>query len=278
MYTLATLPVVAACTTNAADTPPPATSVPGQQFVTIQGTPPDRVTKVVDARTVQLSTGVEARILGLAAPGECYAAAALKFAQDTLLGKPVSYSRASEAAINLRLGNNDDYAAMAVVKGVVRAEKDDPVLTELEKTAETSKVGLWGSPCNGQDTTSSSAPPPVTTTTAPPAPPADKKDCAVSYRVFGSSNGGFIADVTLRNTSQITIEQWALRWQFPGGQRVVQGSNATVQQHAAEVLVTGSNSGASLNANASVTFRFTATGSPVTPGSFAVHGRPCSIG
>ncbi|MFS8099496.1 cellulose-binding domain-containing protein [Lentzea alba] len=284
----ATLLAVAACTTGAADTPPPADSGSAEQDVTVVAPPPDQVAEVVDARTVLLSNGIEARILGLAAPGECYSAAAVKFAQDTLLGKQVRYSRASETAISLRLGNNDDYAALAVSKGAIRAEQNDPVLTELEKTAETSRLGLWGPPCIGQNTTPTSTtttttttPPPATTTTTPPpppAPPVTNRDCAVDYRVLGSGNGVFYAEVALRNTSRIAIEQWALRWQFPGGQRVVQASGAAVQQHAAEVLVQDSNQGASLNSGASVRFQFAASGSPVTPGSFAVHGRPCSTG
>lgn len=282
---LAAVLVVGACATSAAETAAPGASSPTSQHVTVQPPPPELVSEVVDARTVQLSNGLEARILGLAAPSECWSATALKFAKDTLLGKPVRYSRASASVITLRLNNtNDDYATLAVRQGTMRAEKDDPVLTEVEQTAEKTGLGLWGPPCKGQATTSTPAPPPpAKTTTTPPAPPVEKKDCAVTYGVLKAWNGGFHAEITVRNTTQTAVSRWALHWKYTSGQQTKEAWNAAVHQYGTNVMAMspqGPAGPATLDAGAAVTFRFNAiTGSQnVAPASFMLNGKICSLG
>ncbi len=270
--------VLAACATSSAQTPEPGNSSSTPQHVSLQAPPPDRVTDVVDARTVQLSNGVQARILGLAAPGECYSAPALKFARDTLAGKPVRYSRASESVITLRLSNNDDYATLAVRQGTLRAEKDDPVLTEVEKAATAAGVGLWGPPCKGQDTTPVAPPPAAPVTTTPPAPPVEKKDCAVTYRVIKEWAGGFHVEIAVRNTTHTAVARWMLQWKFSGGQQVGEAWNAAVHQYRADVTAMNPYGPATINAGASVTFRFNVSGPTVTPAAFSLNGKSCSIG
>ncbi|MGW6929114.1 cellulose binding domain-containing protein [Lentzea sp. NPDC054927] len=278
-YTPAAVLIVAACTTGSSDPASPGSSPSSPQHVTVQPPPLEVVAGVVDARTVQLSNGLEARILGLAAADECWSATSLKFTQDTLLGKPVRYSRASESSISLRLNNNDDFAALAVSKGVARAEKDDLVLTEVEKSAATAGLGLWGPPCKTSTTSAAPPPPPAQTTTPPPpAPPAAKKDCAVTYGILKVWTGGFHVEITVRNTTQASVPQWMLTWKFSGGQKVGQAFGASVFQRGADVVAMSSSGPSPLNAGSSVTFRFNTEGSTVTPGAFALNGKACSLG
>lgn len=282
LYTPAAVLIVAACTTGPTETPSPEqpgspspTAPSSQQQITVMPPPPELVSDVIDARTVRLSNGVEARILGLAPAAECWSATALEFTKDTLLNKQVRYSRASESVVSLRLATtNDDFSSLAVGKGAARAEKDDLVLVEAEKAAEKARLGLWAAPCMAPTTTTPPPPPPATTTT-PPAPPAEKKDCAVTYRVAREWPGGFHVEIIVRNTTPAALPRWVLYWKFPGGQKVGQTWNAAVHQRGADVVAV---SQTPIDAGATVSFRFNAEGATATPNSFALNGKSCSLG
>lgn len=275
---------LAACSTSTAinpasspsTLPPPSTP----QNVTVLPPPPELVEDVVDGRTVVLSNGLKAQLLGLAAPGPCWSEASLKFAKDTLVGKPVRYSRASESAITLRLADNSDYAVLAVSKGVARAEKDDPVLTEPEKAATAAGAGLWGSPCKGQDTSPPPPPPPSSappTTTTPP-PPA-KKGCSVTYRVAKEWPGGFHAELTVRNHDQTPVNRWALHWRFPSGQKIGETWGGAAYQYGADVLAMSRHDDGSIGPGGSVSLRFNAStsGPNVAPTEFSLNRATCTL-
>ena len=282
LYTPFAVLLVAGCATSAVENAaysPPSSAPP--QHVTVMPPPPDTVEDVADGRTVLLSNGLKARLLGLAAPGECWSAAAVKFARDTLVGKPVRYSRASESAITLRLADNSDYATFAVSQGAARAEKDDPVLTEPEKAAAKAGLGLWGPPCQGQDTTpvpTSSYTPPATTTTTPPPPPLPP--CAVSYRVAKEWAGGFHTELIVRNNTDKPFAQWKLYWRFPSGQQIRETWGMTARQFGPDVLAVSQDPSGSIGAGGSVSLRFNAavSGANVAPTAFMVSGVACSVG
>jgi hypothetical protein len=274
---------LAACSTSPAITPAsspsslPPPSAP--QNVTVLPPPPELVEDVVDGRTVVLSNGLKARLLGLAAPGPCWSEASLEFAKNTLVGKPVRYSRASESAITLRLADNSDYAVLAVSKGVARAEKDDPVLTEPEKAATAAGTGLWGSPCKGQDTSPPPPPPPTTTTPPPPPPPPAKKGCSVTYRVVKEWPGGFHAELTVRNHDQTPVNRWALHWRFPSGQKIGDTWGEAAHQYGADVLAMSKDGNGSIAPGGSVSLRFnvSTSGPNVAPTEFSLNWKTCSL-
>jgi endonuclease YncB( thermonuclease family) len=278
-YTPFAVLVVAACATSAAETPvsSPATS---PQHVTVLPPPPETIEEVVDGRTVVLSNGVKARVLGLAAPGECWSAAALKFAKDTLLGKPVRYSRASESVITLRLANDHDYAFLAVSQGAARAEKDDPVLTEPEKAAAKAGLGLWGLPCKGQDTTPTVAPPPAPTTSSVKPPPVVQKGCVVTYRVAKEWAGGFHVELIVRNNTDKPFARWKLYWRFPSGQQIRETWGMTAYQYGPDVLAASQDGNGSISAGGQVSLRFNAvtSGPNTAPTTFVVNGVTCTLG
>ncbi|MFJ8658756.1 cellulose binding domain-containing protein [Streptomyces sp. NPDC093795] len=59
--------------------------------------------------------------------------------------------------------------------------------------------------------------------------------CEVAYKVTNQWQGGFTAQVTLRNTGTAPLNGWTVRWTQPAGQRVTQAWNATVTQTGADV-------------------------------------------
>ena len=255
--------LVAGCTAGSPEATPTVTSTssPLPQHVTVRADPPETVEEVIDGRTVLLSNGVRARVLGLGAPGECWSAAALAFARETLLGKQVHYSRASEALITLRLNNNDDYATLAVSRGAMRADPADPVLTEAEKSAAQTKVGLWGAPCHGQDTT-------------PPSPQRDA--CTLSYRVAKEWAGGFHAEIIIRNNTPASVMGWTLRWTFPSGQKIGYTWNMTARQDGPDVTATSPGIVHAGGGTVSVRFNATTPQPNVAPSTFTFNGKPCA--
>lgn len=131
--------------------------------------PPVTVASVVDGRTVILSTGTRLQLLGLAPPGECWAAASAEFATKTLVGKPVKV-----LSSRLLLADGKDYAVLAAGQGAARvAAGADAAIQLAEAAAKQAGLGFWGPSCGGLDV----KPPPQPVVPQPqpvpaPAPPA----------------------------------------------------------------------------------------------------------
>jgi endonuclease YncB( thermonuclease family) len=131
--------------------------------------PPVTVTSVVDGRTVTLSNGSNVQVTGLAQPGECWAASAVEFATTTLVGKAVSV-----AGSRLLLADGNDYAVLAVSKGVARAVSGaDAAIQAAEATARQGAMGFWGPSCGGLDV--KPAPQPVVPQPQPVVPQPQPK-------------------------------------------------------------------------------------------------------
>ncbi|MFC7382709.1 cellulose binding domain-containing protein [Sphaerisporangium rhizosphaerae] len=100
--------------------------------------------------------------------------------------------------------------------------------------------------------------PPVTPTpTAPTTPsPPPPGGCAATYRVTNSWQGGFGAEVTVRNNGTTSLSGWTVRWTFANGQTVTQLWNGTVSQSGGAVTVRNASYNGDLGAGASTTFGF----------------------
>ncbi|MFJ5833769.1 cellulose binding domain-containing protein [Streptomyces sp. NPDC093089] len=72
--------------------------------------------------------------------------------------------------------------------------------------------------------------------TDPGTPPTGA--CEAAYQVVSQWQGGFTAQVTVRNTGTAPLNGWTVRWSLPAGQRVTQAWNAAVAQTGAEVTAT----------------------------------------
>ena len=81
------------------------------------------------------------------------------------------------------------------------------------------------------------------------------------YRVTAVWPGGFAVEVTLTNTGTGPVA-WSLTWTWPGGQQLTSVWNASFSQAGATVTVTGTSFDRSIPPGGSVTFGFTATGTP----------------
>ena len=107
-----------------------------------------------------------------------------------------------------------------------------------------------------------------------PSSAAAATSFTVGYTVTSSWAGGFVADVTVKNTGD-AVSGWTVNWAFPdAGQKVTSAWNATVSQSGSAVTATNVAYNGALAGGASVTFGFQGsyTGSNPVPASFTVNG------
>ncbi|QGZ49081.1 xyloglucanase [Streptomyces sp. QHH-9511] len=110
-------------------------------------------------------------------------------------------------------------------------------------------------------------------------PPQPSGACAVTYRITNQWQGGFQADVTLKNTGTAAWNGWALSWDFAGGQTVGQMWNATPAQSGRSVTARNAGWNGAVVPGASASFGFTGSwsGTNPAPTAFTVGGAPCSV-
>jgi cellulase/cellobiase CelA1 len=116
-------------------------------------------------------------------------------------------------------------------------------------------------------TTGGTVPPPPNTTPPPsttPPPPPTGSGCTASYTTTQSWNGGFTADVTVRNTGGSTTRGWVVTWTY-GTQTITNARNATVTRSGTTVRAANVSYNGALAPNASTTFGFQASGTATTP-------------
>ncbi|GLY22271.1 cellulase family glycosylhydrolase [Micromonospora sp. NBRC 101691] len=101
--------------------------------------------------------------------------------------------------------------------------------------------------------------------------------CQVTYAVGGQWQGGFSANVTVKNLGD-AVNGWRLTWAFPSGQQVTQAWNATVTASGANVTATDVGYNAALPTNGSTSFGFNGSwsGTNTAPTSFALNGVACT--
>ncbi|MFC6023503.1 cellulose binding domain-containing protein [Plantactinospora solaniradicis] len=83
--------------------------------------------------------------------------------------------------------------------------------------------------------------------------------CTATYRQTNQWQGGFQAEVTVRNTSTTTLNGWTVRWTFPNGQTISQVWNGTLTASGSSITIRNVSWNGSLAPNASVTVGFTGT-------------------
>ncbi len=76
--------------------------------------------------------------------------------------------------------------------------------------------------------------PPVTTTTPPPPSPV----CRAAYRTTSAWGHGFVAEVTVTNTSSAALDGWTAAFTFGGDQRIASAWNGSFTQSGAGVTLT----------------------------------------
>lgn len=103
-------------------------------------------------------------------------------------------------------------------------------------------------------------------------------ECSADYELQNSWNSGYVAKVTVRNTSGSALSDWSLGFTNPNGQQVTSAWNASVSQQGDQVTATGDGWNSSIAASGSVTFGFqgTLSGSHIAPTGFTLNGSACS--
>lgn len=130
------------------------------------------------------------------------------------------------------------------------------------------------------DPTSPTTTPPTTppTSTPPTTTPPTGAACSVGYKITAAWNGGFTADVTVRNTGSSAVNGWSLKWTFPADQKITSAWNAKTSQSGAAVTATDLGYNGTVPAGGSVGFGFQGTGTGTgSPAAFTLNGAACTV-
>jgi len=109
------------------------------------------------------------------------------------------------------------------------------------------------------------------------APP--KAGCKVSYTKLVDVAGVFASTVTVTNTSKSTVDGWALRWAFWGGQKVLLPINTRTTQAGATVTASNLPGNARIKPGQSVTLAVvgqSGLGVNSDPSLFTLNGQACA--
>ncbi|WP_447001827.1 cellulose binding domain-containing protein [Saccharothrix isguenensis] len=102
--------------------------------------------------------------------------------------------------------------------------------------------------------------------------------CGVDYVVQNKWQGGFSANVTIRNVGDL-VDGWTLAWAFPGSERMGQGWNATFDSDGASVTASNVDWNRVIPTGGTASFGFngTMTGDQVgVPSTFKLNGVTCT--
>jgi hypothetical protein len=116
-------------------------------------------------------------------------------------------------------------------------------------------------------------------TTPPPAttPPPTGSSCQVTY---GTSQwqGGFTANVTVKNTGSTPVNGWTMGFTLPSGQAITSSWNATLTGSSGAVTARNVAFNGSIPAGGSQSFGFQGnySGSFTTPAAFTLNGTTCT--
>ena len=121
---------------------------------------------------------------------------------------------------------------------------------------------------NGSQPPPTSPPPTTPPPTSPPPtspPPTGSAACTGTYSAVSSWQGGYQAQVVVKNTGSTTLNSWQLKWTFPSGQTITNLWNGTDTQSGANVTVNNASYDGTLAPGATATVGFTANGTSAAP-------------
>jgi chitin-binding protein len=103
--------------------------------------------------------------------------------------------------------------------------------------------------------------------TPTPTPTQQPISCKASVAINTDWQTGYQATITVQNTSAVTIYDWVVDWTLPAGVTITSGWGATVTQDGMMGMAQAPTWANSLNAGASASVSFVATGSSSPPPS-----------
>ncbi|MFJ8646850.1 glycoside hydrolase family 9 protein [Streptomyces sp. NPDC093546] len=185
--------------------------------------------------------------------------------------KEVQFRISSAGAWNP--ANDWSYPSSATTPGSTPVDAPNIVLMEGAQKQ-------WGATPDGTTPTPTPTPTPSPTPTPTPSPtptptpsptptptPTPTPGCTADLKVTNSWSGGFQAEVTVKNGSTTPLSGWSVAWDL-AGTTVTNIWNGALSTAAGRATVRNVAYNGAVAPGASVSFGFTATGSPYAPGSF----------
>jgi len=123
-------------------------------------------------------------------------------------------------------------------------------------------------------TTSTTTVPSVTTqaptTTTVPSTNSGVAGLSATYKVVNNWSSGGTVEVTIKNNSSSSVNNWNVDWTFPGDQKISNLWNGTYTQSGQSVNVKNMPYNGNISPNGSISFGFVYTGSNGTPSNITV--------
>ncbi|MGB2567958.1 cellulose binding domain-containing protein [Micromonospora citrea] len=115
-------------------------------------------------------------------------------------------------------------------------------------------------PTTPAPTPTSPSPSPTSPSPSPtgsaPTTPVPAGGCTATYKVTGSWQGGFQAEVSVRNNGGSSTSAWSVVWNYTAGQKVTQLWGGSVTQTGTQVVVRNADWNGALGVGASTSFGF----------------------
>lgn len=101
--------------------------------------------------------------------------------------------------------------------------------------------------------------------------------CRVDYKLSSRWSNGFVANLTITNTSTSAIQGWTLVFAFSNGEQITNGWDGKFTQNGGQVSIADAGFNASLAPGSSTTpgFQATSSGGNLMPKSFSLNGVAC---
>jgi hypothetical protein len=133
-------------------------------------------------------------------------------------------------------------------------------------------------PGGGSGTTTTSSPTTTSSSTTSTTRPAGGGPCRVAYSA-DTWSGGFVANLTITNTSSAPVNGWTLRFTFPGDAVITNMWNAAPTQTGRTVEARNLSYNATIAPNGTASFGFQASfqSNGSAPTTFTLNGTTCSV-
>lgn len=151
-------------------------------------------------------------------------------------------------------------------------EPTDP--TDPPTTGEPTDPPTTGEPTDPPTTGEPTDPP----TTGEPTDPGTDDPAACSVKFTNNAwSGGFTSEVSVGNSTMDTLNGWNVKVVWKNGELVTQAWNSTATQSGNVTTFSNAAWNGTVAHHGNFNFGFLGTGSPQTPSSVTLNGKPCDI-